>query len=855
MLRLKKPAHLDRIIRFAPWIVTLWVVAMTCWYCRTVVRSVLNPPNGGDDLRLAAIWLVLAGLVLLSNAIFPRRLVALLWLEIQATFGLFMIVWSEQLIAALIAGWLLALAWIWGDWLLRRFGVKQSDSAIELVSLAVPVGLVLLSLVGLTLMIAHRMTEQWTYAVLIGMTLLQWRSFRDWFESIRRKLTGWSLSKQTETLPEQGVLLTWVGIVGLFNLAWALAPEIMYDAVNYHLAVPKAYLAEHRLVDLSYGHNARLVHSLYTLSLALHSQIVAKLLVLATGVITALGVYSLGRRLFNERTGLWAAALFYSTALVSWLSSTTYIDLVVAMFMVAMILAFVRWTATRENPWLWLTGLLGGAAVGSKLNAAFALPVVVVVLLWTLHKARHLAPSTKVKGLVGAALAACIVAGPYFFIEYIRTGNPFFPLLNGMFSAGSFRAAANLNSDAWKFSLGSSPLALLRFPWVVTFDSQRLGHPPGAVGVCLMLLPLALLLVLLRRVEIHVLLAVSAAYVVLLTYTVPLARYYIPILPIVVVLAVAVVIHFSSTKRLRRANLACLGLMIVAQPIVTPLQFWQIPDRVPLKLALGLETPDDFLKRALPPYAAASYLNKVMRPGEKVIDFGVEYVRFYLNAPLLSGERRRDLGQWQKETSAPDLAAKLVRNRYNYLIVERTNASNKIFSKDFLDRFANIEFTGNRVDVYRLTEIANEPAMVINLLSNPGFETLGSSDQPAGWSMHGQPLVAKNAAEAHEGDVAVLARKDDGFTMRVPVEPGNIYLLGHWSRANRPGQFARLQINWVDERMQLIDASIEVVSAETGWTWHDFFATAPPGAAFGGVYVSVHGDSEVWFDDYVFRKL
>src|SRR5205085_2994704 len=118
-------------------------------------------------------------------------------------------------------------------------------------------------------------------------------------------------------------------------------------------------------------------------------------------------------------------------------------------------------------------------------------------------------------------------------------------------------------------------------------------------------------------------------YLVLLSYTLPIPRYYIPILPVVIVLVPATVLYVSRARWLRLINLACFGLIFVAQTAAIPIQFWQIPERLPLKVALGSETTEVFLSRAIEAYPAAQYINRTFRPGEKVVGLGVEEVRFY----------------------------------------------------------------------------------------------------------------------------------------------------------------------------------------------------------------------------------
>src|SRR5205823_3309814 len=252
--QLETTVPINRIDRFAPWIVSLWLVATVGYYAWITAHAILHPPNPGDDLKLAGIWLAFVAAVVVTHAVFRHRLVTFLWLAALGAVGILMIIRSHQFVAALITVWLLTLAWTWGDWLLRRLGAKQFEAPLEWACLSLSIGLTLLSLVWLMLLISHCMSVRWTWTVLLILTLIQSRSVLGWFERIRGQAREWFFSRDKESLPEQGVLFVLVSFIGLFNLAWALAPEIMYDAVHYHLAAPKAYLAEHRLVNLPFGY-------------------------------------------------------------------------------------------------------------------------------------------------------------------------------------------------------------------------------------------------------------------------------------------------------------------------------------------------------------------------------------------------------------------------------------------------------------------------------------------------------------------------------------------------------------------------------------------------------------------------
>lgn len=852
-----------RLAVLLPWIVSLWLILMTGWYAATAVGAFEHPLNTGDDLVWVKVWAGFAIAVVLSHLIGQlirrRRLVTLMWLGVLIATALAMIALSHQVISALITAWLLLLAGVWGDWTLHRLHVVSKP--LDRVPVVIPLGLALLSLLALALCLTQLLTSKWAWLVCSALTLVQYRSI----VKIGRAFVAWVRSRDSscakESVPEFGLILVLLGFVFLLDLSWALAPEIHSDALVAHLPVAQYYV-EHPVAFLSYGYIANLVNFVYAIALSLHGQIVAKLLVLASSVISALGAYVLGRMLFSARAGLWAAALFYSTPLVSWLSTTAFIDAPVTMFLVSTTLVFFQWRETRQNGLLWATGLLTGASIAAKLNTLLGLPVIGLVLLWDVIRSHDPQPK-KLKGLAGYILAVCLVAGPGFALCYILTGNPFFPLpiVSKLFK-NSTGPAVTLISNANSFGRGTSPLALLKFPYAFTFETQQFGEalPSGGIGLALMLVPLALITLAKRGQaarQVAILLGIGAVYLLCLAFIIQYGRYYIPALPVVTVLGVQPIIDLSKTKWTRRLSLISLGAVIGVQVALTPLMFWNIPERFPVKMAFGLETRESLLGRALLMYDPVQFLNRTIEPGHKILALGGEEGgRVYLNAhmaTLFDDEFKKIFNQSTPST----LAANLIKNGFTYLLVNRTSWQSQLLpayklDEPFLSRFTTLEYSANRISIYRLREIAVEPGAAANLLTNPGFEVLSESGLPAGWSPLGHPLIARSSAQAHEGKMAVRADLADGLNTRVRVDPNKIYSLGYWCRADKPNQLARLQINWLNEALQIQGISIDVVPATPQWKSQRLSAMSPPGTIFAEVYVSVHENSEVWFDDYMF---
>jgi hypothetical protein len=845
----------------APWVMSAWLAAGAAWYALMVARSVRNPFNEGADSLWALIWLAFAVLVLLSRAVMGPVLGVLPWGVGLLAVALAMAVLSREGEAVLLTIWMLALAWSLGDWLLDRLHTTSLDSRLERACLAAPLGLSLLAFLGLLLALTRNLTAISAWGLLVLLSLIRGRSFWTGLARTVANLRRTSATPNADVLPERGLLVVLLGFVALVNVAWALAPEIQYDALNYQLAVPAAYVSEHRLVNLPlfwHSYFAHMVNMVFALVLALHGPSEAKLLVFATGILAALATYALGRSLFGERVGLWAAALFYATPLVAWLSSTAYVDLPVTLFLTSSLLALLRWRTTLQAGWLRASGLLAGAALGTKLTAIYgvvALTAAAGVLL-----RRNAAPSVGRKaGLFGQYLLGVgLFAAPWYLIVFYYTGNPVFPMFNGIFRSPGW-PPVNTNFNASLYGIGASPGSLLQIPFALTFESHRFGEalPAGGVGLALALLPIGVALAWKSLCGKRLLIAITAGYLTFWALNAQHARYYVPVLPVVCVLAVATVASSSARRDLRRLNFALLGLVVVTQVSLLFVQYWNLPERVPVRLALGAESRESFLARALPGYDAVRRLNSVARPGEKAIGAGADSMRFYVKPPLASMVESREL----QTLSFPPVPARVARNLadegYAYLLVNGVppveEQTYPYLTSEFLTRYATLEYGRGPVKLYRLRAAAvPPPSPENNLLDNPGLETLDSSGWPTSWIPYGRPVVIRDPSLAHDGRIAVLSTSTDGFSQPVRIRPGARYLLRHWTRTAGPGSFARLQVNWLDEWGKMLDTSIDVVPASSGWTSHETLVTAPARATTAVVYASVHVNGRVLFDDLFF---
>jgi hypothetical protein len=666
----------------------IWITVIAIRYATAVFKGVRSPISPGRDIEWLIIWGVTAVVLAILAAGFRYATTLVTILLICACLSILIL--SGTFAAGFVTSWIFAVSYGWGLRFLR-FAQVQPDSPLEYISLTIPVGLIVPALAAFLLAAVHILNPMNMWLLLIALTA----PAVSWLKGRFNVLTGkaWLLPFEL-SLP---VLI--IAPVLLMNFCWAVAPEIQYDANNYHLAVPRIYLANSGFVNLPYFFHSyffRLVEMLFTLALGLQGPAAAKFMSFGFGLVTACCVFVLGKLAFDTSTGAWAAALFYTTPIVGWLSATADNDLAVAMFLTAALITFLKFRENEGNAgWLYIASLLSGATIATKINGAFGLIPLFVVGFWKLPKKMP---------LVIAALLFLAVSVPWYALTFYWTGNPVFPLLNGLFKSPLW-AFENRVMNARDFGIGTGFDSLGRLPFRLTFDTSRFGEaaPRGTAGIALLLaLPFSAVLWRYRRKAAAFLIATSMAYFLLWAYSFQYLRYYAQILPVICVLAAATVSSFQRTL--------WLAVAIVLQVGAIPSQFWNIPERFPIAVAVGQETREHFFKRTLVPYDAVQYLNKITKPGDRILSVEADDVRFYLNAPMESLVESTQGSVLDRTRSMPAdrvLADMLYQAGFAYILTSSSALAAQAswypyLQPDFLKQFAEETFRDPYTSVYRL---------------------------------------------------------------------------------------------------------------------------------------------------------
>jgi len=403
-------------------------------------------------------------------------------------------------------------------------------------------------------------------------------------------------------------------VIAAATFVSTLAPPSSMDAMVYHLRMPTVYLAQGRwvlLTDIAQTFYPAYVEMAFGHALAVESDVAAALVHWALGVGAALSAGAWARR-FGARP--WLAALFVlGTPLFVWESTGAFIDLGLALFGSLAIYWASRTDVGRCGAIL--AGVFAGLAAGSKLTGA-ALAVLAgataAVVAWPQW-------AMAIKRLVTIGAIALIVALPWYLHNWVRMGNPFYPVGNALF------AASFPGFEIPHYGYGRSLLNFVSSP----FDLVWRGAPfdqGWAVGPALLaLVPLGAFVG--RRIQlVRIAAACILAFWAFWFYSTPQTRMLLPMFPVGAALAaLAADAALAAKSRILRVAVVATATLSTLVGVIVALAF----ARSYAPAAFGIESRDAFLTRVSWHYPAYQAANARIPQGARVAVIGADNL-YYL---------------------------------------------------------------------------------------------------------------------------------------------------------------------------------------------------------------------------------
>lgn len=453
-----------------------------------------------------------------------------------------------------------------------------------------------------------------------------------------------SLAPDQSLLRERPLAAACVAIPLLAALWMCLVPPHQYDSLVYHLALPQAYLREGRLFappGTIYAHFPQNGEMLFSLALLLGSDLLAQMYMWLSTVLAIWWVFTLGRR-EAPMDAIALAAIFIAThSAVLLMSSTTYVEPLVMLWITSAALSYERWRGLAPDGgeprgWLILSALFMGLALGTKYYAGIGAAAFGLRLLLAFGVDRRRARA------VDLALFTAIVTAlfaPWLIKNWLCVGNPVFPFLYKWF--GSTGEGLNAEHAQGYFDVlkeyghvGGFLKSLINLPMMLLRNPMRFGGGMDVLGdlgwdVCLWLLPLGAWAASKNRVLRGLLLFCFLWGAAWFSSGVVL-RFLTVLVPLLALLgACGLVRLWEGLSGWARAVIGgSVGLMTAAHLFLFVFVHASFGSG---STAFGLEDREQFLARRLDYYACASWLRANPVDNDKILVVG-EQRGYYLPA-------------------------------------------------------------------------------------------------------------------------------------------------------------------------------------------------------------------------------
>ncbi|HBE04212.1 MAG TPA: hypothetical protein DC049_17305 [Spirochaetia bacterium] len=312
----------------------------------------------------------------------------------------------------------------------------------------------------------------------------------------------------------------------------AMTPETFYDALVYHLSVPNLYILKHKIVPLDYlmfSNSPLNINMLYTLSLLLSDEILARFMHFFLTFVSAVTIFAIGRRFYNITVGLLAALMYYSIPIVLSNSWGCGNDAGMTFFFALALFSFMLWVDKNKYNFFYLSAVFLGMALASKYIAVtLTVSMTAVAFIHLIRVSESRLETAKRIFLFGLIIFAFIL--PYLLKNYFFTGNPVYPFLSKILGGEGLYDYAF--TGTW--ALMSAPFSLFNFKfmdflksfWTLTISSDQPQNYAGPLFLALS--PFVFLFRNIEKKLLYILLAFLMNYVFFWYTGTPMFRFLIP---------------------------------------------------------------------------------------------------------------------------------------------------------------------------------------------------------------------------------------------------------------------------------------------------------------------------------------
>jgi len=444
-----------------------------------------------------------------------------------------------------------------------------------------------------------------------------------------------------------------------------LTPPISRDALIHHLAVPKLWLKHGGFYEIpwaEYSYYPMYINLSYLVCLYFNNDIVPKFIHLGFGFGTGWLIYAFLKQKFHRNWGLLGIAIFFTTPIVVWLSTSAYVDLGMTFFITGSVLAFIRWRDSeyRHSKWLFISSFCMGIAIGTKYNGLIAWFIVNLMVMLSYVRDTKRQIGALQCGILFFVVAA-LVASPWYFKNYLHTGNPFYPLFKSFFkllhhqtAQGALHGLAIEKTGKISFfkireaMYGESFWETLLIPIRMFFQGKDTSYQyfQGSLNpILIIFLPFAFLYKGYGKDKFFFISFTVIFIFMTFFLTAKQVRYSLPVIPFLSIIAVMGIKNvmdklneqtfLSSLTIGENAKSMARIILFAVVTILLILNLVYLKNRInrikPFPYLMGKESKEAFLRRHLLHYDAVQYINNNLPMDAKIFTMFLGRRGYYLD--------------------------------------------------------------------------------------------------------------------------------------------------------------------------------------------------------------------------------
>ena len=435
----------------------------------------------------------------------------------------------------------------------------------------------------------------------------------------------------------------------------AVAPPTAKDTLQYHLALPKAFIAAGGLTDVpeniaNYFALGAEMHGVWAMLLgrtvsARAGEVAFGAVMFAFFPLLLVAVFSWARECGLGRNWAWlAAGMVAGVPTISEVAGSGYVDLALALYITLAIRATARWWETPDAGSLVEAALALGFALAVKLTAAFAVLIfALIVLVRTRGTAPGDAPGQGRLGAGLAALAGAFALGcPWYLRTWARTGSPVFPFFASIWPGRApgwdlERSTMLVGFNALYGGESKGPLDYLLTPLSLSLTGQRevAASYEGVLGASFLVGAVLIVWALARGsldTEAKIAAAAGGAFFVWWLAAAQVLRYLFPALPLLAVASAGAGAALTTSGAVGRSAWWALAVPVVAGELLVAA--WFAGDN-PVLAATGAEPRHAYLERRLDYYPYYRQINDALPTDVRIWLVDVRRDTYHLERPYL----------------------------------------------------------------------------------------------------------------------------------------------------------------------------------------------------------------------------